>query len=101
VRIIFEEDGKLGLFKALGMARSDEDESPDEEGGLSVEFVSIDIADSQFSFAREGLEFDVPVINLTDASVAIETQTKLMRIDHLKLPKINFVFHPELMRMDP
>lgn len=101
VRIIFDESGELGLFKALGLTGDGDDETPDGEGGLSVEFVSIDVEDSQFSFAREGLEFDVPVINLADASVSIEPQTMLMRIDHLKLPKINFVFHPELMRMEP
>lgn len=98
VRTIFDDSGTMGLFKALGMTGEKEDK-PKKEGGLSVEFAAIEIIDSKYTFERDGLKFDVPSVNVVDASVAIEPQTILMGIDYLKLPKINFHFDHEFIRM--
>lgn len=99
VRTIFDESGKMGLFKALGMFADDEQPKPDKEGGLSVEFDSVDVVDSRYSFRRDGLEFEIPTVNIPNASILIAPQTIIMGIEKLDLPKINFVFDHEFIRM--
>lgn len=102
IRLEFDEEGDFGLLQAFGAGERDEPRDPDEEGGsLSVEFADIEVRDSKISFIQPDFRFDIPDVDLPSASIAIEPETLLMRVDRLDMPRVDFVFARELMRMPP
>jgi translocation and assembly module TamB len=100
VRLEFDDEGRIGLLRALGVTYDDDEpEDDDESGSLSVEFADIEVADSRFTFTRPNFRFSIPSVDIPHGSIAIEPEALLMHVPELQVPQIDFVFEPELMRL--
>lgn len=101
VRTIFDDEGRLELLVALGVIR-DSDEEPeadDSERKLALEFADIEVVDSAYTFHFDGLDIHIPQIDIPKATIAIEPDTLLMRVDHLDLERVDLRFSHELLHM--
>ncbi|MGM0555393.1 MAG: translocation/assembly module TamB domain-containing protein [Myxococcota bacterium] len=101
VHLGFDEQDNLNLLEALGVETDDEDDEEVDQDGIAVEFSSITVEDSKFSFEMEDFRFDIPHVNIPQASISIEPDNLLMSVPRLYVDAIDFTFEPELMGLGP